>query len=136
MISRKIRNSWSAALLNSLRYTWRALFNCPCAFSSIIAFSLTFSSQVSFSYLYSCLLSSELSLNSLYFFSCMYSQLSSSGKITASCILPHLLLFYASFQKVNYVGWLIGFTVYNYIFDFGKIVKSQVNINFHNLKLF
>lgn len=65
MISRGIRNSWSAALLNNLQYTWRALLNCPCDLSFTIAFSLTFFSQFSFSYLYSCLLSSEHLLNSL-----------------------------------------------------------------------
>lgn len=69
MISRKIRNSWLAALLNNLQYTGRALSTCLCAFSSTITFSLTFPPQISSSYFYSCLPSSELWLNSLYLFS-------------------------------------------------------------------
>lgn len=49
MIWRKITNSWSAALLNTLRIYLKGIkFNCPCAFSPTIAFSLTFSAQFLF----------------------------------------------------------------------------------------
>ena len=82
-----------AALLTSLQYTGRALLTCPCSFSSTITFYMAFPPQISFSYFYSCFLPSELWLNSLYLFSCMYSHLSSSGKIEAWCISAPFVTF-------------------------------------------